>query len=63
MSSTREKIFNLTNNVEKLMRENGCNTSGLEMLETLKHDMDEDFFTILVVGEFKRGKLHLLMLC
>ena len=56
MSSTREKIFNLTNNVEKLMRENGCNTSGLEMLETLKHDMDEDFFTILVVGEFKRGK-------
>ncbi len=56
MGTKRESILFLANNVEKMMRDSGCNETGLNSIETLKHDMEEDFFTILVVGEFKRGK-------
>ncbi|MCR5746134.1 MAG: dynamin family protein [Lachnospiraceae bacterium] len=56
MNNTRDRVFNIADGVEKLMKASGCNTSGIESLQTLKQDMEEDFFTILVVGEFKRGK-------
>ena len=56
MDNKRDSIQFLVNNVEKMMRDSGCNASGLDSIENLKCDMEEDFFTILVLGEFKRGK-------
>ena len=39
-----------------MMQDVGSNQSVFESLAGLKQDMEEDFYTILVVGEFKRGK-------
>lgn len=56
MGNKRENVLFLAEKLEKMMKDNDCNTSSIEQVEELKRDMEEDFFTILVVGEFKRGK-------
>ena len=52
----RETLFGLLSTTEQMMEKGNCNPKIKEDIRILKQDMQDDFFTVVVVGEFKRGK-------
>ena len=42
--------------VEELIKKSSDNKIVLREIQELKNNIDDDFFTVLVLGEFKRGK-------
>lgn len=52
----RETLLRLIEATEQMMTETNCNSKTRQDINVLKEDMKDDFFTVVVVGEFKRGK-------
>ena len=52
----RETLVKLIGVTEQMMTETNCNSKTREDIRILQEDMKDDFFTVVVVGEFKRGK-------
>ena len=54
--SRREQLTNYIATIEGMIKRTCNNSAIVEQIENLKSDIQNDFFTVLVVGEFKRGK-------
>lgn len=54
--SDRDRLLSVITSIEKMMNSGNCDKQVIDELHLLKADMEDDFFTVLVVGEFKRGK-------
>lgn len=52
----REQLTNYITTIEGMIKRTCNNSDVIEKIENLKSDIQNDFFTVLVVGEFKRGK-------
>lgn len=52
----REQLLKTITTIERVMTEDNSNLELKKEINSLKEDMQEDFFSVVVLGEFKRGK-------
>ena len=54
--SEKEELENILSDINKSLVDNTTNDEVVRKINNLKDDIRNDFFTIVVLGEFKRGK-------
>lgn len=52
----RKKLLRVIEAVDKMMNDENCDPKIKEDISVLKMDMQDDFFSVVVLGEFKHGK-------